>query len=567
MESCGSWLIHLPMVFKRKTIALVILATFGGSSLAYPVYATDVFASVKFGLDTAAKAAAHGAFTAVSQRILNKIQTGGIGGALFVQDWREFQLKSQYRGEDVFRGILNKTKLCDYFGKELKNLFGANQSIDLSRVLTRVNGFDSFQAKTGCTLPNNFDFNKYKQDFSGQGGWEAWSRLLEPQNNFYGALFQSLGEANLQRAIEESAATNEAVSGKGYTGIRDCLTRKQGASACTVLGRIKTPGSTIGEQVTSVFDTNLKFYTTADAASLAVALVTEFLVGKLIDQGLAPDSGTPAGSFVPGTDPEEVKNSYKSEFCSARDNMATIPAALYIFKESQSGGRYPGAYQMFPPEEDGNAELNEATRTPRKAWDDSPPDVGKSYCKWRFDIDDNKDPFTRCMRACYQKLELGEGNNLLTPEHIGPDGRWIDAGGLGRPAPLPPGGGGGGGTGVCRNPGGTTADYAGALRSAIDAVIANNPGGIADAPNTTSNSFTFLDHVTVELQSAGFNATTNVLNGNDNPNQGDLIAVWRAGDSTIERYDAVTDAGAGNMPMQNAAITDYTGDIPLSCVP
>ena len=126
------------------------------------------------------------------------------------------------------------------------------------------------------------------------------------------------------------------------------------------------------------------------------------------------------------------------------------------------------------------------------------------------------------------------------------------------------GGGSGGGTGVCRNAGGS-ANYAGALRGALDAVINANPGGIANQPNTEANGFTFLDYVSKELQSTGFNATTNVKNGNDNPNQGDLIAVWRSGDTAVERYDAIRDSGKANLPLENSTVTDYTGDIPLSC--
>mgnify|MGYP001560383010 CR=1 FL=1 len=126
---------------------------------------------------------------------------------------------------------------------------------------------------------------------------------------------------------------------------------------------------------------------------------------------------------------------------------------------------------------------------------------------------------------------------------------------------------GGGGSGYCTDPGTGVANYSGDLQSAIDAVIAVNPGGIADARNTTENAFIFLDAVAAELEVNDFNATTNVKNGNDNPNRGDLIAVWRAGDATIERYDAVASVGAGDRPMRDAATSgQFTGDIPLDCV-
>jgi len=118
---------------------------------------------------------------------------------------------------------------------------------------------------------------------------------------------------------------------------------------------------------------------------------------------------------------------------------------------------------------------------------------------------------------------------------------------------------------ICKNAGGN-ADYSGDLRNAINSVIATNPEQIADALNTASNGSEILNFVADELKKSGFNATTNVKNGNDNPNQGDLIALWKSNDMTVERYDAIGDSGAGNDLLRNKMLTDYTGDIPLSCV-
>ncbi len=414
--------------------------------MVHPVHATDVFAAVKFGLDIAAKAAAHGAFTAISNRILNKVKTGGIRGALFVQDWRDFQLRAQYRGEEVWRGILYFAAngrgnipplLCDYIRnstafKSLQPRPLGTDNAGVQAIQRRYGSLQDVITTVQCDPEVERRVATYRQNFVLGGGWDTFARLLSAQNRTEGVANILINELGKQRRIEESAAVNESGGGgKGFTGIRECLVRGQGASGCAILGRIKTPGSTLGAQVASVFDANMKFYTTADAASLAVAALTEFLVGKLIDQGISPDPNTPTSiDPVPGTDPREVENSYKAEFCSARDNMSTIPTAMFIYNNPNPASKsfYREAYNMFPPEEDINS-LN--------ARDDN--DVGKSYCKWRYDKGDNRDPFTRCMRACYQKLKLSEGNNLLTPEHIGPDGRWIDAGGLGNPEPpVPP---------------------------------------------------------------------------------------------------------------------------------
>ncbi len=474
------------MVFKTKIAVIVLTLSFVGGPLVYTAYATDWFAAMKFGLDIAAKAVAQGAFRTLSQRVFNKIEGGGInGGALFVQDWREFQLNSQYRGEDVFRSVLKKSKLCGYFGNELEKLFDANKAPDIPQILTRVDGFDSFQVKTGCTMPSNFNMTNYQKDFAGNGGWEAWNRLLEPQNNFYGTLFMSLDEAAKQRGIESSAAVNEALSGEGFTGVRDCLTKGTGASACALLGKIKTPGGTLGKQVSSVFDSNLKFYTTADAASIAIATFTEFFINKLLDQGFdtkkstykSGDSGDNTG---PGFDREEIENTYKNEFCTVGDNLSTVPTARYIFNN------HIAAYRMFPPEE---------ALGSTKATDDN--DVGKSYCKWAYDKDDNKDPYTRCIRACYQKLGLAPGNNLIGPTYISPTGAWWDDGGA-------PGGGEEEGPPAPADAKTKHGDHTAEVQAAKDELIAE--GKKFPDPNATNECYRFeiVKRAAPKIDGAGF---------------------------------------------------------------
>ena len=176
---------------------------------------------------------------------------------------------------------------------------------------------------------------------------------------------------------------------------------------------------------------------------------------------------------------------------------------------------------------------------------------GQSYCKWSTEQyhSENTYPFSRCSQACLRAV--GEGKSLSAPRFT--------------PPPTVPGGGGGGG-GVCRDQGGTP-NYAGDLQNAMNEVRNKNPDSIMGKANTKTNSFAYLNYVIEELKSAGFNAAANVLNGNDNPNNGDLIAVWREGDSTIERYDVISDVGSGSMPLTRAVTTPiYTGDIPLTCI-
>ncbi len=290
-------------------------------------------------------------------------------------------------------------------------------------------------------------------------------------------MFQSLDEANRQRAIEVSADINEAVSGSGYTSIRD-ICQDEGVEVgpaapsrarCTFLGQVFTPADLLGQSAAATIDNELGWLTTSDELSEAVVGIVGALISSLSNLAISgPISDTPGNDG----------------------------SAAYLACVKACG-----------------------------------PLVGTS----------DPNAYGYCVQQCSPELNTGPGPGSED---------------------------GGGGTGVCRDTGTGTANYTGALQSAIDAVIANNPNGIADASNTTANSLAFLDFVVQELQSAGFNATTNVLNGNDNPNSGDLIAVWQNGDSKIERYDAIVSVGAGDRPLRDAATSSgFTGDIPLSCSP
>lgn len=61
----------------------------------------------------------------------------------------------------------------------------------------------------------------FAQNFE-SGGWLAYGSLLQPQNNFYGALI-SLGDASRAAgASAQTAAQSEAQSGSGFTGGKEC---------------------------------------------------------------------------------------------------------------------------------------------------------------------------------------------------------------------------------------------------------------------------------------------------------------------------------------------------------
>ncbi|MEK7163808.1 MAG: hypothetical protein AAB768_01540, partial [Patescibacteria group bacterium] len=292
-------------MFKRGTYILIILALL--VTPVFRVYATDgggawaqatAYMSKEFGFDTVARIIARTLLNKMVSGLITKIQGGGEGGKpTFVQNWRNFQTDSQYRGEDVFRSILVGTKLCSYFEKEIKGLFGATKNINSLGQNLRVDNFDPFGLRAGCTMPSNFNLASYQSNFSGNGGWNAWSRMLEPQNNYYGALFGSLDEAARQRSVEERAGLSEAQAGSGYTSIRDICQDElkpgevgpnlPSRARCVFMGKVFTPADLLGKTAASTIDRDLGWLTSSDELSEVVVSIIQASVNRLTNLALS----------------------------------------------------------------------------------------------------------------------------------------------------------------------------------------------------------------------------------------------------------------------------------------
>ena len=404
--------------------------------------AQDLFKSKEYSQDTETRCAAIEILNYLNININGLVRSSGRdGGPIFIRNWRNFQTESQYRGEGIFRAVLSNTTLCDYIDKDIKSLFGITKKIPLDKsIKTRTGNADPYALRANCTMPSNFNLTNFQKDFSGNGGWQAFSRMLEPQNNYYGTLFGALGESAKQRALEESSDLNQALANKGLLGksgkdANDSCLQTDDTGKCLAYKNIQTPGTVIAESIAASINSELNIIVSADEVNELISTAVFVLLNRL-------------------------------------NNLSDPNEGDYI----------------------------------------SP------------------------------NVDLFDPNNFTT---------------------LPPGGNGGG---VCSDDGTGSPVYESDLNTAIDAVITANPDGIADELNTDHNGFVFLSYLGPELERMGFNATATVLNGNGNPNQGDLIALQRPFDPKWERYDVIVNSGAGDEPLRNVVGTDYVGTIPLSCV-
>ncbi|OGM98349.1 MAG: hypothetical protein A2915_04565 [Candidatus Yanofskybacteria bacterium RIFCSPLOWO2_01_FULL_41_34] len=258
----------------------------GGSVPVYDESLLKTYKSKEYSQDVETRCAAIEILNYLNVNINSLARTSGRnGGPAYVRNWRIFQTDAQYRGEGIFRAMLSNTKLCDYFSNDLKGLFGATKRSPLPKN-TRTGNFDPYALQTNCTMPSNFSMADYQKDFSGNGGWQAWSRMLEPQNNYYGALLGALDEAAKQRTLEESADLNQVTANKGFTGksgkdaSSSCKT-KDAKGKCLEYKDIQTPGDIIAESVAASIKSELDIVISADEVNELLSTAVTVLLNRL----------------------------------------------------------------------------------------------------------------------------------------------------------------------------------------------------------------------------------------------------------------------------------------------
>ena len=237
-----------------------------------------VYVTKEFGLDIVARLISQRILGSMSQQSVDAIKkTGRDGTGAIVKDWRQFVVNSNQRGENVFRAQIAYAQqngiLCPGSRSLLGQLFLGNKSTPQSVVdkvgqmgdSLRANSLDLFQVKAKCTIPDKV-FSDYNNDFQKGGGWETWSRIVEPQNNPYGLLAMSLNELDTQRGIEENADTGETRSSGFLSKRAPCVGQGQNAQ-CTFFGKTVTPAKILESAGVKTVDSSFNWLTTSDELS------------------------------------------------------------------------------------------------------------------------------------------------------------------------------------------------------------------------------------------------------------------------------------------------------------
>ncbi len=256
--------------------------------------------------DAVSRCIARQILSSMNRGIINLARkTGREGGPTFVQNWRNFTTTAQYRGEDVFRAMLSNTKLCDHFENKLKQTFNAQTKISLSGQNTRMNDLDLYALRAGCTMPSGWSLENYQRDFAANGGWEAFAKLMEPQNNAFGSLLLAMEEAEKQRNFEQQIDILETqghgfTSKRGDNAVQGCKLRGP-SGRCLIYNEVETPAEIIKELSVESLKSELQWVIGVDELNelvmnmynVLINRLTDFSGRRLLNESLPPIEGDP----------------------------------------------------------------------------------------------------------------------------------------------------------------------------------------------------------------------------------------------------------------------------------
>jgi len=238
----------------------------------------------------------------VGDTMVEKMQAAAEEGStdVFVKDWRNFTADAQYRGEDIFRGMLydslnSEQGICPEYKDILTELFNPTEIEGLDNVNTRVGDISSFQLSTKCSIPDNAD--EFEEDFS-NGGWSTFLQLSLPQNDLDFLILESLNEIEKQRTAAEEAAKLEATAGQGFLGARETCVAKIG-DKCIVQGDIKTPGTIVKEPLVDWIQSNFDMVASADEIGELIQESLGDVLEWVFDAGISSKPQIPSPSFPP----------------------------------------------------------------------------------------------------------------------------------------------------------------------------------------------------------------------------------------------------------------------------
>lgn len=259
----------------------------------------------------------------MTDEIIKWIQGGG--NPKFVTDWKGFLIDAadtaggkfleEMTGSDIMRG------LCQ-----------PNWAISIRMGLQKPG---KFSTRAMCTLSDiGVNVNEFLDNFH-NGGWKAWIKVSESQNNPYGLYLMAFNEKLDREAKARLAAQNEALSGAGFLSDNVCVKRtcwgeedeysesgtwKKGqegdvlnaqgnlaASCYCDKWETRTPGKILADGLRESVFKDIDWIKNNEEWESYVVAITNALVNRLVTEGVMALTSSDSTSGQ-GTTPSELKD-------------------------------------------------------------------------------------------------------------------------------------------------------------------------------------------------------------------------------------------------------------------
>ncbi len=251
-------------------------------------YSVSSLAVKEYILDTIVPFIREAMIKSITASIINWINNGFEGDPMFITDLEGFLLDIANETTGKFISDVGLTGLCTPFKPQI--LIGLSLSHS-----------SSYLQRAECTLLDVIDnIEAFQEDFR-YGGWQAFIKILEPQNNYYGSSY--MAQKELQTRLELAMQINQTKInwGDGFLSWEECTvvgddfegpvrpSRDTSENDADFVGptqwkdcQINTPGSVIYEQLNQLLPSGLRNLELADEINEIVgALLVQVMKSAL----------------------------------------------------------------------------------------------------------------------------------------------------------------------------------------------------------------------------------------------------------------------------------------------
>lgn len=219
--------------------------------------------------------------------------------------------------------------------------------------LLRISLLPVPRADTGvqCTLSqisNNLDnfLNRFRNGswyvLGGYNSWNAYANVIQPNNNYFGALIVAQDRATLEAMNAQKAADSEAIASKGFLSIKKCTRYaldedNNPTTTCEPGYEVNTtPGTVVGETLTTSLGWKGNEIISTDRFESLVSAIVNASINRIMREGLSaltPATNPPRSSYA-RTTPTGVTN--PSSLGNTANNVNSLLASLNQAGASQN---------------------------------------------------------------------------------------------------------------------------------------------------------------------------------------------------------------------------------------